>query len=86
MVPIASGGDGGGSIRIPAACCGLFGFKPTRGRTPMGPRLYESWEGPAVEHVLTRPVRDSAAADATAGADSGEPSAAPPRQGPFLDD
>ena len=87
MVPMASGGDGGGSIRIPAACCGLFGFKPTRGRTPMGPRLYESWEGLVVEHVLTRSVRDSAAAlDATAGADSGAPYAAPPAEGPFLDE
>ncbi len=87
MVPIASGGDGGGSIRIPAACCGLFGFKPTRGRTPMGPRLYESWEGLVVEHVLTRSVRDSAAAlDATAGTDSGAPYAAPPAEGPFLDE
>lgn len=87
MVHIASGGDGGGSIRIPAACCGLFGFKPTRGRTPMGPRLYESWEGLVVEHVLTRSVRDSAAAlDATAGADSGAPYAAPPAEGRFLDE
>ena len=87
MVPIASGGDGGGSIRIPAACCGLFGFKPTRGRTPMGPRLYESWEGLVVEHVLARSVRDSAAAlDATAGTDSGAPYAAPQAEGPFLDE
>jgi amidase len=59
-VPLASGGDGGGSIRIPASCCGVFGFKPTRGRNPTGPYV-EAWEGFAQEHVLTRSVRDSAA-------------------------
>lgn len=85
MVPMAGGGDGGGSIRIPAACCGVFGFKPTRGRTPMGPRIYESWEGLVVEHVLTRSVRDSAAAlDATAGPDPGAPYWPPPAEGAFL--
>jgi amidase len=60
IVPMASGGDGGGSIRIPAACCGLFGLKPSRGRTPTGPFHGEHWDGAAIEHVLSRSVRDSA--------------------------
>lgn len=58
IVPIASAGDGGGSIRIPASCCGLFGFKPTRGLNPLGP-MPESWDGAVSEHVITRSVRDS---------------------------
>lgn len=74
IVPMASGGDGGGSIRIPAACCGLFGLKPSRGRTPTGPYYSELWDGAAVEHVLTRSVRDSAAMlDAIAGPDASTP-------------
>lgn len=59
MVPVASAGDGGGSIRIPAAWCGLFGIKPSRGRTPTAPHG-EHWQGAATEHVLSRSVRDSA--------------------------
>jgi amidase len=74
MVPLASGGDGGGSIRIPSCYCGLFGFKPSRGRVPTGPKLGELWQGAAVENVLTRSVRDSAAIlDAINGADPGAP-------------
>lgn len=61
MVPIAGANDGGGSIRIPAAYCGLFGLKPTRGRTPIGPKYGRNWQGASVEHVITRSVRDSAA-------------------------
>ena len=85
LVPLATGGDGGGSIRIPAACCGLFGLKVSRGRTPTGPFYGELWHGFGSEHVLTRSVRDSAAMlDVLAGADVGAPYAAPAAPPSFL--
>ena len=72
MVPLAHGTDLGGSIRIPAACCGVFGFKPSVGLNPLGPWWDEIAGGLDSDHVLTRSVRDSAAAlDLTAGPDCG---------------
>jgi amidase len=85
MVPMAHATDGGGSIRIPASCCGLFGLKPTRARNPMGPDAGEGWGGASVGHAVTWSVRDSAALlDATSGPDVGDPYWAPPPSGPFL--
>ncbi len=85
MVPLASGGDGMGSLRIPASCCGLFGFKPSRGRNPTGPIDGAIFQGFQAEHVLTRSVRDSAAMlDATSGPDAGAPFVAPPHPPSFL--
>jgi len=87
MVPMAHATDGGGSIRIPASYCGLFGLKPTRARTPYGPDLGEGWSGASVGHAVTRSVRDSAALlDVTAGPDVGDPYWAPPPSGSFLDE
>jgi amidase len=87
MVPFAHGNDGGGSIRIPASCCGLFGIKPTRARNPLGPDIGDAIGGLVVEHGLTRSVRDSAALlDATCGPDVGDPYWAPLPARPYLEE
>ena len=79
IVSMAHGSDGGGSVRIPASSCGLFGFKPTRARLPDGPFVGEGWAGMAIDGFLTRSVRDTAVMlDACAGADPGAPYWAPP--------
>lgn len=87
IVPAAHASDGGGSIRIPASCCGLFGLKPSRARVSLAPDAGEGWAGLSVQHCVSRTVRDSAALlDAVAGPVAGDPYAAPVPEGPFLDE
>ncbi|MEO8602788.1 MAG: amidase family protein [bacterium] len=87
IVPVAHANDGGGSIRIPASCCGLVGLKPSRARNPLGPLLGDIMSGLIVEHVVSRTVRDTAALlDCTAGPEPGDPYAALPPLRPFLDE
>lgn len=87
IVPMAGGNDVGGSIRIPAAACGLFGFKPGRGRTPWGPQRGEMMHGAASHHVLTRSVRDSAAMlDASHGSEVASPFHLAPPERPYLEE
>jgi amidase/6-aminohexanoate-cyclic-dimer hydrolase len=74
IIPMAQASDGGGSIRIPASCCGLFGLKPTRARTPLGPASLEGWGGQSIFHCVSVSVRDSAALlDVTSGSEKGAP-------------
>ncbi|MBV9990282.1 MAG: amidase [Alphaproteobacteria bacterium] len=85
IVPLAHANDGGGSIRIPASCCGLVGLKPTRGRTSYGPDFADVIDGLGVDLVVSRSVRDTAAAlDAVAGYMPGDPYCATPEPESFL--
>ncbi len=84
LVPIASAGDGAGSIRIPAASCGLFGLKPSRGRVTLAPNL-EGWHGLAVEGCLSRSVIDTALWLDIVSGGSQEPEAPPPPERPFVE-
>ncbi len=87
IVPIAGASDGGGSIRIPAASTGLFGLKPGRGRTPWGPGPAEKMHGAAMNHVLSRSVRDSASMlDATHGPEIGSRFKLAPPERSYLDE
>jgi amidase len=84
IVPMAAANDGGGSIRIPAAHCGLFGLKPSRGRISNGPAAGEHWFGAACEGVISRSVRDTAAAlDVISGPEPGDPFVICPPEAPF---
>ncbi|MBS0334586.1 MAG: amidase [Proteobacteria bacterium] len=87
IVPLAHASDGLGSIRIPAACCGLVGLKVTRDRNPNMPDGFDYALGNVVDHVVTRTVRDSAAMlDATGYAEPASPYPAPPKDRPYLEE
>ena len=87
IVPVGHAGDGGGSIRIPAAHCGLVGLKPSRGRTSLGPQIGEAWNGLVTRLAVTRSVRDAAALlDAVEGPGVGDPYWAPRPARPYVDE
>jgi len=87
IVPMASGTDEGGSIRVPSSYCALVGLKPSRGRNPVGPDFSDEWDGISCSHVLSRSVRDSAAVlDVTAGKELGSPYMSVPQTRQFLEE
>ncbi|MBM4362044.1 MAG: amidase, partial [Deltaproteobacteria bacterium] len=87
LVAVGHANDWGGSIRIPAAACGLFGLKPSRARNPLGPRFGDLLSGLVHEHVVTRSVRDSARIlDLTSAPDPGGPYCATPPARPFVEE
>jgi amidase len=87
LAPIAHGSDGGGSIRIPSSCCGVFGLKPSRGRVSAGPRLGEAWHGFSTQGPIGRTVGDAAALlDVLQGYETGDPYGAPTPERPFADE
>ena len=87
IVPIASATDEGGSIRVPSSYCGVFGFKPGRGRNPVGPDFNEEWDGMSYSHIISRSVRDSAAMlDAVSGIENGSPYGTVKPEKPFAEE
>jgi len=87
MVAVAHANDGGGSIRIPASECGLVGLKPSRGRVSLGPEIGDAWHGFAIEGVVSRSVRDTAAVlDVISGTMPGDPYCAPAKNSSYLED